>query len=99
MHVLSSVNETKPQNNKFKKIKKNPYTEKVQKNAIYKTKHNMRIFVVNPLSSYKTTRKQQLNGEQWDVELRHLSGFDWAMLFSCPVLGRMFNIHDWMYFA
>ena len=42
----------------------------------------------SPLSSYKTTLKQQLNGEKWDVELRHLSGFGWAMLFSCPVLGR-----------
>ena len=32
-----------------------------------------------PLSSYKTTLKQQLNGEQWDVELRH-----WFWL-SCVV--------------
>ena len=47
------------------------------------------------LSSYKTTLKQQLNGENdeiWDGELRHLSVLGWAMframLFSCPVLGR-----------
>ena len=23
--------------------------------------------------------------EKWDVELKHLSGFGWTMLFSCPV--------------
>ena len=30
--------------------------------------------------------------EKWYGELSHLSIFGWAMLFSCPVLGRMFNI-------
>ena len=37
-----------------------------------RTKHGMWIFGVIPLSSYKTTLKQQLNGEQWDVKQRHL---------------------------
>ena len=32
--------------------------------------------------------KQQLNSEQYDVELRHLSGFGWTV-FLCPVIGRM----------
>ena len=34
-----------------------------------------------PLSSYKTTLKQHLNGEKWDLELGHLSAMGWAMLF------------------
>ena len=29
------------------------------------------------------------NYEKWDKKLNHLSVFGWAMLFSCPVLGRM----------
>ena len=33
-----------------------------------------------------TTLTQELNGEKWDVELRHLFAFGWAMV-SCPVLG------------
>ena len=37
---------------------------------------------------YHTT-KQHLNSEKRDVELRHLSAFGQAMLFSCPVLGRI----------
>ena len=41
------------------------------------------------LSSYKMTLKQQLNGENWDAELGHLSASGGAKLFSYPVLGRM----------
>ena len=29
------------------------------------------------------------NNEKWDGGLRHLPVFGWAMLFSCPVLGRI----------
>ena len=67
--------------------------KKFKRTLFIRTKHNMRIFVVIPVSSsYKTTRRQQINGEQWDAELRvrQLSGFGWAVLFSCPVLGRSF---------
>ena len=53
-----------------------------------RVKHNMLIFWVIP--SYKTTLKQQLSGEKWVAELGHLSAFGWAVLFSCPVFGRMF---------
>ena len=42
----------------------------------------MQIFRVNPL--FQAT-KQQLNGEKCNLELRHLSAFGWAILFSCPV--------------
>ena len=54
----------------------------------------MRIFRGNPLffSSHKTTLKLQLNGQKWDVILGYLSSFDWTMLFSCPVHGRMLVI-------
>ena len=55
---------------------------------VIRTKQNIRIFGVNPLS-YETTLKRQLNGQNWDAELGHLSAFDWAMLCSWPVLGRM----------
>ena len=48
----------------------------------------------SPLSSYTSTLKQRLNGEEWDVELRHSYGFGWAVLFSCPVFGRMFPEND-----
>ena len=42
-----------------------PNTQKVQKNAIYQDKRNTcKILRSFPLSSYKTTLKQQLNGEQ-----------------------------------
>ena len=37
------------------------------------TKHNMRIFQGNDL--YQAANRYSLNGEQWDVKLRHLSGF------------------------
>ena len=33
--------------------------------------------------------KQDLNGEQWNEKLNHLSVVGWALLFFCPVLGRM----------
>ena len=36
--------------------------------------------------------KEQLNGEKWDIELGYVSASYKAMLFSCPVLGRMYNI-------
>ena len=35
----------------------------------------MHIWGVIPLSSYKTTPKQQLNRERWDGELNHLFVF------------------------
>ena len=38
------------------------------------------------------TVKPQLNSEEWDVELGHLSAFGWAVLFSCPVFGRMLKV-------
>ena len=45
--------------------------------------------------------KQQLNGEKWDVEVGHLCAFGWAMLFSCPVIGRLlawqWHVIDVMY--
>ena len=52
----------------------------------------LRVIPFNALSSYKTTLKQQLNGEKlwkWDGELslRPVSG--WAMCL-CAVLGRIF---------
>ena len=34
------------------------------------------------------TLKQQLNSEQWDGALSHLSVLGWAMLLWCPVLGK-----------
>ena len=34
-----------------------------------------------PWSSYKTTLKQQLNGEKWDVELGRSCSFGWAVVF------------------
>ena len=51
----------------------------------------MRIFGVIPfIKPQKTTLKQELKGEKWDAELRHLSAFGWAvLLFSCPVLGKI----------
>ena len=42
------------------------------------TKHNTRIFRYTLLSSYKTTVKQRLNGEKWDVGC--YSAFGWAAL-------------------
>ena len=45
----------------------------------------MGIFGVIPFIKLQNTLKQQLNGEKpskWDGELRHLSVFDWAMLFD-----------------
>ena len=52
----------------------------------------LRVIPINALSSYKTTLKQQLNGEKWwkwdaELSLRPVSG--WAM-FLCAVLGRIF---------
>ena len=44
--------------------------------------YNMGIFRVMPLfSSYKTTLKQGLNGEKWDVG--HLSALGWAISVRC----------------
>ena len=43
---------------------------------------------------YKVTKRhlnwEELKCENWDVELGHLSAFTWAVLFSCPVLARLF---------
>ena len=46
-----------------------------------RTKHNMQIFRVSPLLSYKMTLKQQTvkNNEKWDGQLIHLSFLGWAM--------------------
>ena len=56
--------------------------------SFIRAKYNIQIFVVIPFVELKTTLKQQLNGEKWDVELGHLSAAGGAMLSSCPVLGR-----------
>ena len=66
----------------FRKVKA-PGLERI---LFMRTKHNMQIF---NYQSYKTTLEQQLNSENWGVKLGHLSAFGWAMLFSCPVLGRI----------
>ena len=53
------------------------------------TKHNMRICRGKPLfPSYKTTLKQQLKGEKWDV--RYVTAFLLRFfLLWCPVFGRI----------
>ena len=60
---------------------------------LFRTKHNLhKLWGQSPLSSYKTTLRQQLNGkndEKLDVKLIHLFVFGWAVLFSSPLLGRM----------
>ena len=44
------------------------------------TKHSMRMFGVSPFSSYKSTVKQKLIREKWDV------GYLPAFVILCPVL-------------
>ena len=56
----------------------------------------MRIFGVITLSSCKTTHKR-LSYEQWDVELRHLSGFVELCCFRVYCLGECPK-HDFIYF-
>ena len=53
---------------------------------------------LSPSSIYKTTLKQQLNAEndeKWDEKLNHLSVLGWAMLFFCPLLGRLWDTDEW----
>ena len=51
-------------------------------------KYNMRIFEVIHVN--KQTLKQQLNGEkQWKIRCRTKTPFGRAVLFSCPMLGRL----------
>ena len=60
-------------------LKQDPSTQNVQKKAVYQDKIKHVNFRGNPpLSSYKTTLKQQLNGEKrffffLDGQLNHLS--------------------------
>ena len=47
---------------------RDPNTKQVHITQFIRTKHNMRIFGLIPLSSYKTILKQQLNGEKrWQL--------------------------------
>ena len=45
--------------------------ERLKRTLFIMTKHSRRSFGVSPysVSSYKTTFRQQLNGEKWGVEL------------------------------
>ena len=57
-----------------------------------RTKRYANYSLGNPFLCCKTTLTEQLNGEKWDIELGYVSASDKAILFSCPVLGRMYNI-------
>lgn len=47
-----------------------------------RTNQNVPIFGVVPfINLLKTTFEQELNGENWDIELGQLSAFEWAMPF------------------
>ena len=69
--------------------KQDPNTWKIKKNTVYYDKTQHANFQGNPLFQATKPLEQQLSSEKWDIELRHLPGFGWAVLFSCPVLGRI----------
>ena len=75
-------------------INKIQIQERLKRMSFIRTKHNMRIFGVIPFIKLQYDASKPLNGEErrkmrWRAKPVHLFMLGWAMLFSCPKLGRM----------
>ena len=56
-----------------------------------RTRHSLQISGGIPFVKLQNdTETTVKNDEKWDGKLIHLPVFGWAVVFSCPVLGRIF---------